>query len=161
MKHQQETQPQSQLRRSARRRRTRKLQAPLSEAGAPMCCSASLRERRSKSHCQKGSRYACVNSNAAVIASARYLTAIDLKRDGCLCSGAFGATRCNSLLLLQVTEIMKEVAGMWRTLGEEEKQDWAKKAVVDKQRYEDELSKYDGPLKVQLQHLPLKCCMYL
>jgi HMG (high mobility group) box len=62
----------------------------------------------------------------------------------------FGAARCNLLLLLplQVTEIMKEVAAMWRTATEEEKQDWAKKAVLDKQRYDDELSKYDGPLKV-------------
>jgi hypothetical protein len=46
MEHQQQTQQQSQLRRSARRRRTRKHQVPLSEAGAPMCCSASPRERR-------------------------------------------------------------------------------------------------------------------
>jgi HMG (high mobility group) box len=52
------------------------------------------------------------------------------------------------LAALQVTEIMKEVAAMWRTATEEEKQDWAKKAVLDKQRYDDELSKYDGPLKV-------------
>jgi HMG (high mobility group) box len=63
---------------------------------------------------------------------------------------------------------MKEVAAMWRTATEEEKQEWAKKAVLDKQRYDDELSKYDGPLKVSqatatdaLQVVPCcTCCSF-
>eukprot|EP00904_Undaria_pinnatifida_P007712 jgi/Undpi1/4070/HiC_scaffold_16.g07437.m1 len=43
---------------------------------------------------------------------------------------------------------MKGIAARWRELSEDDKGEWIAKAAVDKDRYEQELSVYDGPLKV-------------
>eukprot|EP00752_Nemacystus_decipiens_P014670 g13066.t1 len=43
---------------------------------------------------------------------------------------------------------MKGIAARWRELGEAEKAEWTAKAALDKDRYEQELAMYDGPLKV-------------
>eukprot|EP00903_Cladosiphon_okamuranus_P014823 g13728.t1 len=48
----------------------------------------------------------------------------------------------------KVTEVMKGIAARWRELGEAEKAEWTAKAALDKDRYEQELAMYDGPLKV-------------
>ncbi|CAM9436643.1 unnamed protein product [Ectocarpus sp. 12 AP-2014] len=48
----------------------------------------------------------------------------------------------------KVTEVMKGIAAKWRELSETDKEEWTAKAAQDKDRYEQELSVYDGPLKV-------------
>lgn len=48
----------------------------------------------------------------------------------------------------KVQDIMKKVALDWRNLPEEEKKPWEDKSLADKTRYENELAKYEGPLKI-------------
>ncbi|CAN0041043.1 unnamed protein product, partial [Phaeothamnion confervicola] len=43
---------------------------------------------------------------------------------------------------------MRVIAEMWRGLDENSKKIYVAKSLEDKQRYEDELASYDGPLKV-------------
>ena len=48
----------------------------------------------------------------------------------------------------KVTEVMKKIAELWRELDPESKKFWEQKAVEDKARYMDELSTYEGPLRI-------------
>ena len=48
----------------------------------------------------------------------------------------------------KVTDIMKALAATWAQMSEEEKSPWKQAAESDKQRYEEEMATYDGPLRV-------------
>ncbi|KAG5189238.1 high mobility group box domain-containing protein [Tribonema minus] len=48
----------------------------------------------------------------------------------------------------KVTEIMRRVAALWREMTEDQRSEWHAKAAEDKQRYQDELTTYQGPLKI-------------
>lgn len=48
----------------------------------------------------------------------------------------------------KVTDIMRAIAEAWAKLTDEEKQPWKIAAEQDKQRYEEEMAAYDGPLRV-------------
>jgi len=43
---------------------------------------------------------------------------------------------------------MKRIAEEWKTLNEDEKKHWEEEAAKDKERYQQELLNYPGPLKV-------------
>lgn len=48
----------------------------------------------------------------------------------------------------KVTDVMKAIAHAWSQLNEEERGPWKHAAENDKQRYEEEMASYDGPLRV-------------
>jgi hypothetical protein len=48
----------------------------------------------------------------------------------------------------KVTEIMRAIAAAWAKMTEEDKVPWKAAAEKDKQRYEEEMAAYDGPLRV-------------
>jgi len=47
-----------------------------------------------------------------------------------------------------VTDVMKAIAKEWAQLNDRERQPWVQLAEADKQRYEEEMATYDGPLRV-------------
>ncbi|GLE06355.1 hypothetical protein PINS_up015602 [Pythium insidiosum] len=48
----------------------------------------------------------------------------------------------------KVTEIMRAIADVWSKMTDEDKHPWRIAAEQDKQRYEEEMASYDGPLRV-------------
>jgi high mobility group protein B2 len=48
----------------------------------------------------------------------------------------------------KVTDIMRAIADAWAKMADEDKQPWKIAAEQDKQRYEEEMASYDGPLRV-------------
>ncbi|KDO25880.1 hypothetical protein SPRG_08822 [Saprolegnia parasitica CBS 223.65] len=48
----------------------------------------------------------------------------------------------------KVTDVMRAIADAWSKMSEEEKAPWKLSAESDKQRYEEEMATYDGPLRV-------------
>lgn len=49
---------------------------------------------------------------------------------------------------IQVTDVMKFVADLWRQSSDQEKKYWEEVSLKDKERYQQELANYKGPLKV-------------
>lgn len=49
---------------------------------------------------------------------------------------------------VKVTEIMKAIAVEWAKMNDEQRAPWKASADIDKQRYEEEMATYDGPLRV-------------
>lgn len=48
----------------------------------------------------------------------------------------------------KVTDVMRAIADAWAKMNDDDKQPWKAAAEADKQRYEEEMSSYDGPLRV-------------
>lgn len=48
----------------------------------------------------------------------------------------------------KVTDIMRAIADAWGKMTDEDKEPWKREAESDKQRYEEEMANYDGPLRV-------------
>jgi hypothetical protein len=48
----------------------------------------------------------------------------------------------------KVTDVMRAIADAWAKMTDEDKQPWKAAAESDKQRYEEEMASYDGPLRV-------------
>jgi high mobility group protein B2 len=48
----------------------------------------------------------------------------------------------------KVTDVMRAIADAWSKMSDEEKAPWKTAAESDKQRYEEEMATYDGPLRV-------------
>jgi hypothetical protein len=48
----------------------------------------------------------------------------------------------------KVTDVMRAIADAWAKMSDDEKAPWKQAAEVDKQRYEEEMANYDGPLRV-------------
>ncbi|OWZ05327.1 hypothetical protein PHMEG_00022604 [Phytophthora megakarya] len=48
----------------------------------------------------------------------------------------------------KVTDVMRAIADAWGKMSDEDKQPWKVAAEADKQRYEEEMAAYDGPLRV-------------
>ncbi|TMW59463.1 hypothetical protein Poli38472_004532 [Pythium oligandrum] len=48
----------------------------------------------------------------------------------------------------KVTDIMRAIANAWAKMSDDDKQPWKLAAEQDKQRYEEEMASYDGPLRV-------------
>ncbi|RHY01329.1 hypothetical protein DYB36_000818 [Aphanomyces astaci] len=48
----------------------------------------------------------------------------------------------------KVTDVMRAIADAWSKMSEDEKAPWKTAAESDKQRYEEEMATYDGPLRV-------------
>ncbi|DAZ98838.1 TPA: hypothetical protein N0F65_000994 [Lagenidium giganteum] len=48
----------------------------------------------------------------------------------------------------KVTEVMRAIANAWAKMTDEDKHPWKIAAEADKQRYEEEMATYDGPLRV-------------
>ena len=48
----------------------------------------------------------------------------------------------------KVTDVMKAIALEWSTLNDDMRGPWKVAAETDKQRYEEEMASYDGPLRV-------------
>lgn len=48
----------------------------------------------------------------------------------------------------KVTDVMRAIADAWAKMTDEEKLPWKTAAEQDKQRYEEEMASYDGPLRV-------------
>lgn len=52
----------------------------------------------------------------------------------------------------KVTDIVRAIARCWSVQTEEQRRPWLAAAAVDRQRYEEEMATYDGPLRVSKQH---------
>uniref|UniRef100_A0A7S2UYP1 HMG box domain-containing protein n=1 Tax=Fibrocapsa japonica TaxID=94617 RepID=A0A7S2UYP1_9STRA len=48
----------------------------------------------------------------------------------------------------KVTDVMKAVAALWRQLDEEGRKEFVAKAEMDRARFQEEMSIYEGPLKI-------------
>lgn len=57
------------------------------------------------------------------------------------------------LCCIQVTDVMKFVADLWRQSSDQEKKYWEEVSLKDKERYQQELANYKGPLKVTSKRL--------
>lgn len=53
----------------------------------------------------------------------------------------------------KVTDIVRAIAHEWSLQTEEQRRPWEEAAALDKQRYEDEMATYEGPLRIPNKRL--------